>query len=167
MQLGWMGRATKRHCAKTWRDAEHHHRAPAHDQRQRRTEVRMTEPSNSRASQPTHRERFAEACKITDFEEHPTVVGGYKVWDVSDIVKGGRKDFDGPYFTEDEARIAAELWQAVPERKCARAEVSIHCAAWNPDPIREKAIREDAMAARMILAEQIGAAVPARTQNDN
>ncbi|MFK3790130.1 hypothetical protein ACI2KO_07705 [Pseudomonas piscis] len=69
----------------------------------------MTEPSNSKASQLTHRERFAEACKITDFEEHPTAVGGYKVWVVSDIVKGGRKDFDGPYFTEEEARIAAEF----------------------------------------------------------
>lgn len=29
--------------------------------------------------------------------------------------------------------VAAELWQAVPERKCARAEMSIHCAAWNPN----------------------------------
>ncbi|WP_028699090.1 hypothetical protein [Pseudomonas monteilii] len=116
----------------------------------------MTEP----IPRPTHRERFAEASKITDFEEHPTMVAGYKVWNVSDIVKGGRKDFDGPYFTEDEARIATELWQATPERKCARAEVTFHCAAWNPDPRREKAIREDAMAARMILAELIGADVP-------
>lgn len=120
----------------------------------------MTEPSNSSTSQPTHRELFAEACKSTDFDEHPTMVAGYKVWNVSDIVKGGRKDFDGPYFTEEEARIAAELWQATPERKCARAEVTFHCAAWNPDPKREKAIREDAMAARMILAELIGADVP-------
>ncbi|HDS1768659.1 hypothetical protein NPS42_23545 [Pseudomonas putida] len=120
----------------------------------------MTEPSNSSTSQPTHRERFAEACKSTDFEEHPTMVAGYKVWNVSDIVKGGRKDFDGPYFTEEEAKIAEELWQATPERKCARAEVTFHCAAWNPNPLYEKAIREDAMAARMILAELIGADVP-------
>jgi hypothetical protein len=120
----------------------------------------MTDPSNSSISHPTHRERFAEACKSTDFEEHPTMVAGYKVWNVSDIVKGGRKDFDGPYFTEEEAGIAAELWQATPERKCARAEVTFHCAAWNPDPKREKAIREDAMAARMILAELIGTDVP-------
>lgn len=117
----------------------------------------MTEPSNSSTS---HRERFAEACKSTDFEEHPTMVAGYKVWNVSDIVKGGRKDFDGPYFTEEEARIAAELWQATPGRKCARAEVTFHCAAWNPDPRREKAIRKDAMAARMILAELIGTDIP-------
>ncbi len=127
----------------------------------------MTEPSNSSTSQPTHRERFAEACNSTDFEAHPTMVAGYKVWSVSDIVKGGRQEFDGPYFTGEEARVAAELWQATPERKCARAEVAFHCAAWNPDPRREKAIREDAMAARMILAELIGAAVPVRTQTDN
>lgn len=120
----------------------------------------MAEPRNSSTSQPTHHERFAEACKSMDFEEHPTMVAGYKVWNVSDIVKGGREDFDGPYFTEEEARIAAELWQATPERKCARAEVAFHCAAWNPDPKREKAIREDAMAARMILAELIGAETP-------
>jgi len=88
------------------------------------------------------------------------MVAGYKVWNVSDIVKGGREDFDGPYFTEEEARIAAELWQATPERKCARAEAAFHCAAWNPDPKREKAIREDAMAARIILAELIGSETP-------
>lgn len=108
----------------------------------------------------SYKDRFSEACKSTDFEEHPTMVAGYKVWNVSDIVKGGRKDFDGPYFTEEEARIAAELWQATPERKCARPGVTFHCAAWNPDPRREKAIREDAMAARMILAELIGANIP-------
>lgn len=108
----------------------------------------------------TFRERFAAACLSTDFEEHQTMVAGYKVWNVSDIVKGGRKDFDGPYFSEEEARIAAELWQATPERKYARAEVTFHCAAWNPDPLREKAIREDAMAARMILAELLGVELP-------
>lgn len=108
----------------------------------------------------TFQERFAAASKSTDFEEHPTMVAGYKVWNVSDIVKGGRKAFDGPYFTEEEAKIAEELWQATPERKCARAEVAFHCAAWNPDPKREKAIREDAVAARMILAELIGVEIP-------
>ncbi|MGF6590447.1 hypothetical protein [Pseudomonas sp. 2835] len=107
-----------------------------------------------------YQDRFTAACMSTDFEGHPTMVAGYKVWNVSDIVKGGRQDFDGPYFTEEEARIATELWQATPERKCARAEVTFHCAAWNPDPRREKAIREDAMAARMILAELIGVEIP-------
>ncbi|WP_338487996.1 hypothetical protein VRB78_18745 [Pseudomonas trivialis] len=103
------------------------------------------------------KDRFAEACSATDFEAHPGTIGGYKVWGVSDIVKGGRKIFDGPYFTEEEARIAADLWKATPERKCARVDVSIHCAAWNPNPNRELDIRKDAVAARTILAELIGA----------
>ncbi|MFP3849219.1 hypothetical protein [Pseudomonas sp. W5-01] len=108
----------------------------------------------------THQEQFAEACKATDFEAHPQTIGGYKVWGVSDIVKGGRVQFDGPYFTEAEASIAAELWAVTSDRRCARAEASIHCAAWNPDPAREIAIRKDAVAARMILAELIGAQIP-------
>jgi len=108
----------------------------------------------------TYQERFAEACKITDFEDHPGVLGAYKVWGITDIVKGGREEFDGPYFTEEEAKISTELWRSVPERRCARADASIHCAAWNPNPLREKAIRDDAMAARMMLAEQIGADIP-------
>jgi hypothetical protein len=111
----------------------------------------------------TCQERFVEACKTTDFAAHPGTLGGYKVWGVGDIVKGGRRLFDGPYFTEEEAMISTELWRSVPERKCARAEASIHCAAWNPNPRREIAIRNDAMAARMILAEQIGAEIPKPT----
>ncbi|WP_282370374.1 hypothetical protein [Pseudomonas sp. PS02290] len=108
----------------------------------------------------THHQRFSEACKVTDFEPHPQTVGGYKVWGVSDIVKGGRVQFDGPYFTEAEATIAAELWRVTSDRRCARAEASIHCAAWNPNPVREIAIRKNAVAARMILAELIGADIP-------
>jgi hypothetical protein len=107
-----------------------------------------------------HRQRFVEACATTDFASHPGVIGGFKVWGVTDIVKGGRSQFDGPYFTQAEAAIAAELLRVTPERRCARAEASIHCASWNPDPVREVAIRKDAVAARMILAELIGAPIP-------
>jgi hypothetical protein len=121
----------------------------------------MTEQdSNTAGHPPTHQDRFAEACKITGFEDHPGMLGGYKVWGVSDIVKGGREQFDGPYFTEEEAKISAELWESVPDRRCARADASIHCAAWNPNPLREKAIRDDAVAARLILAEQLGMEFP-------
>ena len=107
-----------------------------------------------------NQKRFAMACKTTDFEAHPGTLGGYKVWGVSDIVKGGRDQFDGPYFTEEEAKISAELWKSVPGRRCARADASIHCAAWNPNPAREIAIRDDAMASRLILAEQLGMEFP-------
>ena len=113
----------------------------------------MSDESNN------HLERFAEACAATDFAGHPGMIGGYKVWGVTDIVKGGRRQFDGPYFTQAEASIAAELWGVTSDRRCARAEASIHCAAWNPDPAREIAIRKDAVAARMILAELIGAEI--------
>lgn len=97
---------------------------------------------------------------MADFEAHHQTLDGYKLWAVSDIVKGGRVQFDGPYFTEAEAAIAAELWGVTSDRRCARAEASIHCAAWNPDPAREVAIRKDALASRMILAELIGAEIP-------
>jgi hypothetical protein len=107
-----------------------------------------------------NQQRFALACKAADFESHPGTLGGYKVWGVTDIVKGGRAEFDGPFFTEEEARIAAELWRTVHGRQCARADVTIHCAAWNPSPAREKAIRDDALASRLILAEQIGMEFP-------
>lgn len=107
-----------------------------------------------------HQERFAEACNTTDFEPEPRSRGGYKVWVVSDIVKGGREGFDGPYFTEEEAKISTELWQRTHERRCAREWLEIHNSFWNPCPAREKAIREDALAARMILAELIGADIP-------
>ena len=107
-----------------------------------------------------NQQRFALACKTGDFEPHPGTLGGYKVWGVTDIVKGGRDQFDGPYFTEEEAKISAELWKSVPGRRCARADASIHCAAWNPNPAREKAIRDDAVASRLILAEQLGMEFP-------
>ncbi|MDB5984757.1 MAG: hypothetical protein JWQ69_5772 [Pseudomonas sp.] len=107
----------------------------------------------------THQERFAEACKTTDFEKRPEL-GGYKVWEVTDIVKGGRQGFDGPYFTEEEATVSAELWQATSERRCARAMPVIYDNAWRPCPVRDQAVKEDAMAARMILAELIGAEIP-------
>ncbi|EGH00961.1 hypothetical protein PSYAE_03142 [Pseudomonas amygdali pv. aesculi str. 0893_23] len=109
-----------------------------------------------------HQERFTRACQVADFESHPGTLGGYKVWDV-EVVKGDQGISDGPYFTEAEAEIAAELWCTVSDRRRARARASIHCSAWNPDPARELAIRKDAMAARMILAELIGADIPKPT----
>lgn len=120
--------------------------------------------SNTTDQTPAHRERFAEACKVTDFAINPSAVAGYYVWGVDHIVKGGRKEIDGPYYTEDEACIAADLMK--PIEPFARASVSTHCWAWNPDPQREKAIRDDAMASRMMLAMQIGAEVPTHATND-
>lgn len=36
--------------------------------------------SNTTGQAPTHRERFAEACKVTDFLINPKAVAGYYVW---------------------------------------------------------------------------------------
>ncbi len=119
--------------------------------------------SNSTGQVPTHLERFAEACKIRDFASDPKMIGRYVVWGVNHIVKGGRYGIDGPYYTEQEAVIAADLLKAI--NPFAREYASTHCSAWNPDLRREKAIRDDAMASRMLLAMQIGAEVPTNATN--
>lgn len=103
-------------------------------------------------------ERFAEACNSADFAPNPRTIGGYDVWGVDDIAKGGRVQIDGPYFTQAEAELAADLLK--PLFPFARAFVAVHCWAWNPDPRRERAIRGDALASRMLLAQQLGLDVP-------
>lgn len=112
----------------------------------------------------SQQERFTEACKIADFAPYDSMIGGYFVWDVQRVSNGQKVTIDGPFYTEDEARISADLLRGT--FRGARASQSIHCWAWNPDPRREKAIREDAMASRMMLAMQIGAEVPARITSD-
>lgn len=106
----------------------------------------------------TDQERFTGACTALDFAENPRTIGGYDVWGVDDIAKGGRVQVEGPYFTQAEAEIAANRLK--PLFPFARAFVAVHCSAWNPDPRREKAVRDDAIASRMMLAEQIGADIP-------
>jgi len=106
----------------------------------------------------SHPIRFAEACKDTDFTTDPGTIGGYIVWTVEHVRDGQRVEIEGPFFTEEEARISAELMSI--EYRGARAYKSTHCSAWNPDVKREIAIRNDAMAARMILAGQLGMEIP-------
>ncbi|MCU1750082.1 hypothetical protein [Pseudomonas sp. 6D_7.1_Bac1] len=106
----------------------------------------------------TYQERFAEACKTTEFTNHEQMIGGYIVWDVQHIRDGQKVVIDGPFFTEDEARVSADLLRGT--FRGARAHQAIHCSAWNPSPQREKAIRDDAMASRMILAMQLRVDVP-------
>ena len=126
----------------------------------------MTEQDSNAASQPpTHRDRFEEACKATDFTTDPRTIGGYVVWGVRHLRDGEKTDIDGPFFTEEEAQISADLLRE--KFRSARAYQLIHCSAWNPDPGREKAIRDDAMASRMMLAMQVGADVSTHTTNGN
>lgn len=87
-------------------------------------------------------DRFKAACSVTDFAKAPNTTGGYTVWSVTTIVRGGRADIDGPYFTAEEAAISAELLTSID--KFAKPQASTHCSVWNPDPKREKAIRDDA-----------------------
>jgi hypothetical protein len=62
----------------------------------------LTEPPSILGQQ----ERFQAACQVTDLIANPHVIGNH-VWYVTTIVKGGRANIDGPYFTEDEACISA------------------------------------------------------------
>ncbi len=125
----------------------------------------MTDQDSNTAGQaPTYRERFAEACKTMDFAVAPNMNGGYLVWEVQHVRDGQKVTIDGPFFTEDEGRISADLLRGT--FRGARAYQAIHCWAWNPDPRREKAIRDDATASRVMLAMQIGAEVPTHATND-
>ncbi len=105
-----------------------------------------------------HRDRFVEACQVLDFAPNALSVGCYDVWSVQQVRDGQRVTVDGPYFTEQEARISADLIRSL--FRGARASLSSHSWAWNPDPRREKAIRDDALASRMMLAQQLGCEVP-------
>lgn len=98
----------------------------------------------------TFQERFTEACKATDFADNSKAISGYDVWDVRCVRDGKHVDIDGPFFTEDEARISADLLRGT--FRGARAYSSCHCAAWNPDPKREQLIRDQARMSRALLA---------------
>lgn len=119
----------------------------------------MTNQHSNTAQQPTaHQERFTEACNAKDFAIDERTNGGYTVWEVRHIRGGQKVTIDGPFFTEDEARVSADLLRGT--FRGARAYQSIHCSAWNPDPIREKAIRERAGLSRVALARQLGVDAP-------
>lgn len=117
--------------------------------------------SNTAGQSPTYKERFAEACKVADFATATKAVSGYIVWEVQHVRDGQRVTIAGPFFTEDEARITADLLRGT--FRGARAYDSTHLPTWNPDPLREKAIREEAMASRMMLAAQLGTELPTQT----
>ncbi|MEJ5059249.1 MULTISPECIES: hypothetical protein [unclassified Pseudomonas] len=105
-----------------------------------------------------HQIQFTQACKTTDFDADPITIGGYIAWHVQHLRDGEKVDIEGPFFTEAEARISADLMRI--EYPGARAYQSGYCASWNPDVNREIAIRNEAVAARMILAGQLGMEIP-------
>ena len=60
----------------------------------------------------TFQERFTEACSTQKFKPYELIQGpdaGYLVWEVQHVRNGQQVTIDGPYFTEKEARVSADL----------------------------------------------------------
>ena len=106
----------------------------------------------------SYKDRFSEACKIADFAANPIAISGYDVWNVQCVQSGRHVDIDGPFFTEEEARISADLLRG--SYRGVKAVSACHCAAWNPDPAREKAIRIQGLQSREMLARRLGICLP-------
>lgn len=109
----------------------------------------------------TYQQRFAEACKTTCFASYPLKQGpdsGYVVWDVQHVRDGQKVTIDGPFFTEDEARVSADLLRGT--FRSARAYQGIHDRIWNYDPRYEQVTTDQARMSRTLLAIRLGVSVP-------
>lgn len=111
----------------------------------------------------SYKDRFSEACKTGDFAVNPIAVSGYDVWNVQCVQRGRHVEIDGPFFTEEEARISVDLLRG--SYRGAKAVSACHCAAWNPDPAREKAIRIQGLQSREMLARRLGVYLPMPKEN--
>ncbi|AZE37705.1 hypothetical protein C4K06_4690 [Pseudomonas chlororaphis subsp. aureofaciens] len=110
----------------------------------------------------TYQERFVEACKANRFESYPLKQGpdsGYLVWDVQHIRDGQKVTIDGPFLTETEARVSADLLRGT--FRGARAYQVIHDRIWNYDPRREQLTFDQALMSRSLLAIRLGVEIPA------
>lgn len=110
----------------------------------------------------THQERFAEACKVHRFQSHALSQGpdsGYVVWDVQHVRDGEKVTIDGPYFTEEEARVSADLLRGT--FRGARAYQAIYDRIWNYTPQREQLTFDQALMSRSLLAIRLGVPAPA------
>lgn len=109
----------------------------------------------------TYQERYAEACKTHRFDSYPLKQGpdsGYLVWDVQHVRDGQKVTIDGPFFTEDEARVSADLLRGT--FRGARAYQVIYDRIWNYDPQREQVTFDQARMSRSLLAIRLGVKVP-------
>lgn len=122
----------------------------------------MTEQdSNAASAPPTHEERFSEACKTVRFQSHHMAQGpesGYLVWDVRHVRDGQKVTIDGPFFTEEEARVSADLLRGT--FRGARAYKAIYDRIWNYDPQREQVTFDQAQMSRSLLAIRLGVQAP-------
>ena len=73
----------------------------------------MTDQDTTTAGHtPTYQERFTDACNTQKFKPYELIQGpnaGYLVWEVQHVRNGQQVTIDGPYFTEEEARVSADL----------------------------------------------------------
>ena len=109
----------------------------------------------------TFQERFSEACKTNCFASYPLKQGpdsGYVVWDVQHVRDGQKVTIDGPFFTEDEAQVSADLLRGT--FRGARAYQRIYDRIWNYDPRREQVTVDQAHMSRSLLAIRLGVSVP-------
>lgn len=113
--------------------------------------------TNNHPSQPTFKDRFEAACQVPTFTLDK---GGpcYCLWDVQHVKSGQRVKVDGVFFTEEEARISADLLKGTLGG--TRAYMSVYAPNWNPDPRREAAIRLEALQSREMLARRLGVHLP-------
>lgn len=110
----------------------------------------------------THQERFAEACRVYRFQSHALSQGpdsGYVVWDVQHVRDGEKVTIDGPYLTEEEARVSADLLRGT--FRGARAYQAIYDRIWNYTPQREQLTFDQALMSRSLLAIRLGVPAPA------
>nr|WP_178124807.1 hypothetical protein [Pseudomonas sp. Fl4BN1] len=83
---------------------------------------------------------------------------GYLVWEVQHPRDGQKVVIDGPFFTEDEARVSADLLRGT--FRGARAYQVIYDRVWNYDPRRERVTFDQARMSRSLLAIRLGLEAP-------
>lgn len=109
----------------------------------------------------TFQEHFTEACKTQKFKPYELIQGpdaGYTVWEVQHVIGGQQVTIDGPYFTEEEARVSADLMRGT--FRGARASEAIYSRVWNYDPRQEQLTIDQARMSRAVLAIRLGLPVP-------
>ncbi|PFG25616.1 hypothetical protein ATH90_4498 [Pseudomonas lurida] len=109
----------------------------------------------------TFLERFTEACKTQEFKPYELIQGpnaGYIVWEVQHVSGGQQVTIDGPFFTEEEARVSADLLRGT--FRGARASDAIYNRVWNYDPCQEQLTIDQAHMSRAVLAIRLGLPAP-------
>ncbi|ANC01383.1 hypothetical protein AB688_04260 [Pseudomonas putida] len=108
-------------------------------------------------TQTSFQDRFRVACQVTEFTLHQDGPC-YCLWDVQHVKQGQHMKVDGVFFTEEEARISADLLKGTLGG--TRAYMSVYAPNWNPDPRREASIRLEALQCREMLARRLGVHLP-------